>query len=153
YDYLASGTDPAGAIPALTIVSRDNSASAPGGQFELSNYFHGYIINPNKPGQTVNLPAATAFMNYITSPTVQQQVGAYLAHGSDAGGAPFTPTASPILSGTRFASKFFAGAGKKMTVTGTLTNAQPGYPVLSGKQVTIANVNGSVQLQVAQGKT
>ncbi len=151
YDYLASGTDPAGTIPALTVVSNDNSASAPGGQFELTNYFHGYIINPNKPNQTVNLPAATAFMNYITSPDVQKQVGAYLASAS--GGAPFSPTASPILSGTRFASKFFAGAGKKMTVKGTLTNAQPGYPALSGKQVTIANLNGSVQVQVAKGKT
>ena len=151
YDYLASGTDPAGTIPALTVVSSDNSPSAPGGQFELTNYFHGYIINPNKPNQTVNVPAATAFMNYITSPDVQKQVGAYLASAS--GGAPFSPTASPILSGTRFASKFFAGAGKKMTVKGTLTNAQPGYPALSGKQVTIANLNGSVQVQVAKGKT
>ena len=151
YDYLASGTDPAGSIPALTVVSSDNSASAPGGQFELTNYFHGYIINPNKPNQTVNVPAATAFMNYITSPDVQKQVGAYLASAS--GGAPFTPTASPILSGTRFGSKFFAGAGKKMTVKGTLTNAQPGYPALSGKQVSIANLNGSVQVQVAKGKT
>lgn len=153
YDYLASGTDPAGSIPALTIVSHDNTASAPGGQFELINYFHGYIINPSKPNQTVNLAAAQAFLNYITSPDVQKQVGEYLAHTSDAAGAPFTPTASPILSGTRFASKFFAAAGKKMTVKGTLTNAQPGYPVLSGKQVTIANSNGSVQVEVAQGKT
>jgi ABC-type tungstate transport system permease subunit len=151
YDYLASGTDPAGTIPALTVVSNDNSSSAPGGQFELTNYFHGYIINPNKPNQTVNVPAATAFMNYITSPDVQKQVGAYLASAS--GGAPFKPTASPILSGTRFASKFFAGAGKKMTVKGTLTNAQPGYPALSGKQVSIANLNGNVQVQVAKGKT
>ena len=153
YDYLASGTDPAGAIPALTIVSRDNSASAPGGQFELINYFHGYIINPNKLGQTVNLPAAQAFMNYITSPDVQKQVGAYLAHTADTGGAPFTPTASPLLSGARFPGKFVAAAGKKVTVKGTLTNAQPGYPVLSGKQVSIANLNGNVQVQVAKGKT
>ena len=36
---------------------------------------------------------------------------------------------------------------------GTLTNAQPGYPALSGKQVTIDNLNGNVQVQVAKGKT
>ena len=79
YDYLASGTDPAGTIPALKVVSSDNSASAPGGQFELTNYFHGYIINPDKPGQQINLPAAKDFINYITSPAVQAQVGQYLA--------------------------------------------------------------------------
>ena len=78
YHYLASGTDPAGTIPALKIVSQDNSASAPGGQFELVNYFHGYIINPSKPNQTVNLTAAQDFLNYITSPTVQAQVATYL---------------------------------------------------------------------------
>ena len=66
-------------VPALKIVTEDNTANAPGGQNELINYFHGYIINPNKPKQTVNLPAAQDFLNYITSPAVQAQVGAYLA--------------------------------------------------------------------------
>ncbi len=55
----------------------------------------------------MNVPAATAFMNYITSPDVQKQVGAYLANAS--GGAPFKPTASPILSGTRFAEQVLRG--------------------------------------------
>ncbi len=32
--------------PNLKIVTRDNSASAPGGANELTNYFHVYIINP-----------------------------------------------------------------------------------------------------------
>ena len=75
YDYLASGTDPAGTIQALKVVSRDNSGNAPGGQFELVNYFHGYIINPGKPNQSINLPAAKDFITYITSPAVQAQVG------------------------------------------------------------------------------
>ncbi len=78
YDYLASGTDPAGTIPNLKVVSQDNSANAPGGKYELINYFHGYIINPNKPNQSVNLPAAKDFLNYITSPPVQAQVAKYL---------------------------------------------------------------------------
>ena len=94
YHYLASGTDPAGSIPALKIVSQNNAANAPGGQFELINYFHGYIINPSKPGQTVNLPAAQDFLNYITSPAVQAQVAAYL----QSQGSPFKPTASPLLT-------------------------------------------------------
>jgi len=149
YDYLASGTDPAGTIPALKIVTQNNSATAPGGQYELINYFHGYIINPNKPGQTVNLPAATDFLNYITSPAVQAQVAAYLqGHG-----APFTPTASPLLTGSPLPKTFVARAGKKITVKGTLTNAQPGYPVLSGEPVAISKVVNGLPVSVATGKT
>jgi tungstate transport system substrate-binding protein len=149
YDYLQSGTDPAGTVPALKIVSQNNSANAPGGQYELINYFHGYIINPNKPGQTVNLPAAKDFLNYITSPSVQAQVAAYLeGHGN-----PFTPTASPLLRGTPFPSKFVARAGKKLKITGTLTNAQPGYPVLSGEPVSISKVVNGLPVSVASGKT
>jgi tungstate transport system substrate-binding protein len=153
YDYLASGTDPAGAIPALKVVSSNNSATVPGGAFELTNYFHGYIINPTKPGQSVNLPAAKDFINYITSPAVQVQVGEYLASAHLAGGAPFTPTASPILTSSRIPSSYFASSGKKLTVTGTLTNAQPGYPVLSGKPVSIDMVVGGLPVAVATGKT
>jgi tungstate transport system substrate-binding protein len=149
YDYLASGTDPAGTIPALTIVSRDNSASAPGGAFQLINYFHGYIINPSKGGQTVNLPAARAFLNFITSAAVQRQVKDYLAHA----GAPFKPTASPVLTSSRIPRNFFARAGKRLTVKGSLTNAQPGYPILSGKTVSIDELVGGLAVEVASGRT
>ena len=144
YDYLNSGTDGGVTIPALKVVTSDNSANAPGGQFELINYFHGYIINPSKPGQTVNLPAAQDFLNYITSPTVQAQVAAYLeGHGN-----PFTPTASPLLKSSRIPAKFVASAGKKLKITGTLTNAQPGYPVLSGEPVAISKVVNGLPVSV-----
>jgi tungstate transport system substrate-binding protein len=149
YDYLQSGTDPAGTVPALKIVTQNNSANAPGGQYELVNYFHGYIINPNKPGQSVNLPAAQDFLNYITSPAVQAQVAAYL----QGNGKPFTPTASPLLSGSPLPKTFVARAGKKITVKGTLTNAQPGYPVLSGEPVAISKVVSGLPVSVATGKT
>jgi tungstate transport system substrate-binding protein len=149
YDYLNSGTDPAGTIPALKVVTSDNSANAPGGQYELINYFHGYIINPNKPGQTVNLPAAQDFLNYITSPSVQAQVAAYLeGHGN-----PFTPTASPLIKSSKIPAKFVAKAGKKLKITGTLTNAQPGYPVLSGEPIAISKVVNGLPVSVATGKT
>ena len=149
YDYLASGTDPAGTIPALKIVSSDNSAGAPGGQFELINYFHGYIINPAKPGQQINLPAAQDFLNYITSPAVQAQVAAYL----QSQGSPFKPTASPLLTSSKLPATYVARAGKKLTVTGTLTNAQPGFPVLSGESVAISKVVNGLPVSVATGKT
>jgi ABC-type tungstate transport system permease subunit len=153
YDFLASSTDPADAIPALKIVSRDNSASAPGGAYALINYFHGYIINPSKPGQSVNLPAAQAFMNYITSAPVQAQVAAYLAKTSDPGGAPFKPTASPLLTSSRLPGIYRAAGGQKLTVTGTLTNAQLGYPVLSGEPVTVVRIVGGLPVSVASGRT
>jgi ABC-type tungstate transport system permease subunit len=151
YDYLASGTDPAGGIPALTVVSSDNSPSAPGGKFDLINYYHGYIINPSKPNQTVNLPAAKDFLNYLTSPAVQGQIGDYLANA--AGGAPFTPTASPLLTKSRIPGTYRAARGKKVTVKGSLTNAQPGYPVLNNEPVAIDQIVGGVPIEVASGKT
>ena len=58
FDFLASKNSPSAGttgIPHLAIVARDNSASAPGGANALINYFHAYIINPSKPGETVNL--------------------------------------------------------------------------------------------------
>ena len=149
YHYLASGTDPAGTIPALKIVSQNNAANAPGGQFELINYFHGYIINPSKPGQTVNLPAAQDFLNYITSPAVQAQVGAYLASQ----GSPFKPTASPFLTTPRIPSSFVARSGRKINVSGTLTNAQPGFPTLSGEPVSVSKIVNGLAVQVATAKT
>ena len=124
YDYLASGTDPAGTIPALKVVTSDNSANAPGGQYELINYFHGYIINPNKPGQTVNLPAAQAFLNYITSPTVQAQVAAYLeGHGN-----PFTPTASPLIKSSRIPGHVRSQGGQETQDHGNADQRTAGIP-------------------------
>src|SRR6202012_1893433 len=89
FDYLVSGNDPAGTIPNLKIVTRDNSASAPGGAHELTNYFHVYIINPNKPGETVNVPAAQDFVTFLTSQAFQSQLKSYLNTTTDPGGAPF----------------------------------------------------------------
>ena len=92
-------------------------------------------------------------MNYITSSTVQAQVKSYLARTSDPAGAPFTPTASPILTSSLVSSSYFARAGRRLTVTGTLMNAQPGYPVLAGKRVSIVKLVGVVPVTVATGAT
>jgi tungstate transport system substrate-binding protein len=152
FDYLASGTDPAGSIPNLKIVTRGpQSASAPGGVVALVNYFHVYIINPSKPGETVNLPAAEDFVNFLTSPSFQAQLKTYLAHTSDPGGAPFVADASPNLTATGLPKNYHAG--KPVTVTGTLTNAEPGYPALAGKTVSVDEIVGGVPLAVASGTT
>ena len=152
YDYLASGTDPAGSVPNLSILTRDNDASAPGGQYGLVNYFHGYIINTSKPGQTVNLPAAQDFLNLITSPTIQAKLATYLAHTSDPGGAPFKADASPLIATTAGLPKSYK-AGRKLKLTGTVTNAQPGFPAPSGVKVAVNRVVGGADVPVASGKT
>ena len=151
YDYLSSGTDPAGSIPNLQIVTRDDTTSAPGGQYALINYFHAYIINPAKPNEQINLPAAKDLLNLLTSPSFQSQLRNYLAHTSDPGGAPFKADASPII--TQHGLPRSAKAGRRMTVTGTVTNAEPGYPALSGKTVSADEIVGGVPVPVASGKT
>jgi len=152
YDYLASGTDPAGSIPNLKIVTRGpQSATAPGGQYALVNYFHVYIINPSKPGETVNLTAAQDFVNFLTSPAFQAQLKTYLANTSDPAGPPFVADASPDLTVSGFPKTYHAN--KQATVSGTLTNAEPGYPVLAGKTVSIDEVKGALVIPVASGKT
>jgi ABC-type tungstate transport system permease subunit len=150
YDYLASGTDPAGAIPNLTILTRDDSASAPGGADGLINYFHAYIVNPSKPGETVNLTAAQDFVNLLTSPAFQAQLKGYLPT-SDSGGPPFVADAAPIITEAGIPHTYHAG--KPVKVTGTLTNAEPGYPPLAGQKVTVDEVAGALTLPIASGKT
>ncbi len=151
YDYLSSGTDPAGSIPNLQIVTRDDTTSAPGGQYALINYFHAYIINPAKPNEQINLPAAKDLLNLLTSPSFQSQLAGYLAHTSDPGGAPFKADASPII--TEHGLPRSAKAGRRVTVTGTVTNAEPGYPALSGKTVSVDEIVGGVPVPVASGTT
>ena len=118
----------------------------------MINYFHGYIINPNKPNQQINLPAAKDFLNYITSPAVQKQVAAYLPRATRVG-APFKPTASPFLTKSAIPGTYRAASGKKVTIKGSLTNAQPGYPVLNNEPVAIDQIVGGVPIEVASGKT
>ena len=152
FDYLASGTDPAGTIPNLKIVTRGPQGStAPGGEFALINYFHVYIINPNKPGEDVNVQGAEDFVNFLTSPSFQAQLKDYLAHTSDPAGPPFVATASPDLTASGFPHNYHVG--KPATVKGTLTNAELGYPALAGKTVTIDEVKGALVIPVASGKT
>jgi tungstate transport system substrate-binding protein len=149
-DYLSSGTDPAGTIPALKIVTRDNSASAPGGANALINYFHVYIINPSSPGETVNLTAAQDFVNFLTSAAVQGQLKTYLP-GVDGGGPPFVADASPTITAAGFPSTVTAGA--PVTVTGQVTNNEIGYPALGGKPVSVDQVGGLTPLSVGSGTT
>jgi tungstate transport system substrate-binding protein len=153
YDYLASGTSPSAGttgIRNLAVLSNDNSATAPGGQYALINYFHVYIINPSKPGEAVNLTGAKDLVTLLTSPSFQAQLKTYLANS--VGGPPFTADASPLIS----LKKKLPGnynAAKKLTLTGTLTNAEPGYPALAKQTVTVDKIVGTLPVPVASGKT
>ncbi len=152
YDYLSSGTDPAGTIPNLKIVTRGpQSASAPGGVDALVNYFHVYIINPTKPGEKVNLPAAQDFVSFLTSQAFQSQLKGYLPT-ADPAGPPFVADASPNLTVSSGLPKNYH-AGKPLTVKGTLVNAEPGYPALAAQTVNVDQIVGGVPLTVASGKT
>jgi tungstate transport system substrate-binding protein len=155
WDYLSSGNSPSGTAAVATgnlqIVSRDNSASAPGGANALINYFHAYIINPNVAGETVNLPAAQDFVSLITSPAVQARIAQYLNTTSDPDGAPFKATASPGLTESGLATT--VAAGTPVTVTGQVTNEEPGFAAVSGQPVTVNEVVGGTPIAVATGTT
>ena len=58
-----------------------------------------------------------------------------------------------MLTSSKIPATFVARSGKKLTLTGTLTNAQPGYPVLSGEPVAISKVVNGLPVSVATGKT
>ena len=153
YDYLSSGTSPSAGtagIPNLAVLSNDNSSTAPGGQYALINYFHVYIINPSKPNETVNLTAAKDFVTLLTSASFQAQLKTYLA--SSAGGPPFTADASPLIVPKKNPPASY-NAAKKLTLTGTLTNAEPGYPALAKQTVTVDKLVGTLPVPVASGKT
>jgi len=95
-------TDPS-SVRNLTVVSQNNSASAPGGVTELVNPFHAYILNPVDPATggaypnrtTPNAAAATLLLNFLTgasngstvtgktdfSPAFQNSLPTYLVPG------------------------------------------------------------------------
>ncbi len=151
YDYLASGSDPAGTIPNLAILTRNNSATATGGASLLVNYFHAYIINPAKPNEQINLPAAQAFMNLLTSPGLQSQLKVYLDDTTDPGGPPFVADASPLLTASGITGTVAAGTTVK--VTGSLVNAEPFYPPPASQTVTLSQIVGGLALPVATATT
>jgi ABC-type tungstate transport system permease subunit len=149
YDFLRSGTDPAGAISSLNVVTSDNSASAPGGANELINYFHAYAINPSKPHESVNLTAAEDFLNLLTSPAMQTSISRYLARTKQ--GAPFVPDASPIITPTAFPRR--VAKGTSVTIRGTVTNAEIGYPAPARLPVAIEEIVGGIPIPVASRST
>ncbi len=149
FDYLLSGTDTAGTIANLGLLTQNNAATAPGGTAALDSVFHAYILNPTKPGQTVNLTAAQFFVNLITSAPIQSAIGDYLA--GSFGGNPYIAGASPVITTKALPATLTASA--PLSISGTVTNAQPGYPAPSGVIVSLRRVFGDQSFVVASAKT
>ena len=92
----------------------------------------------------MNLTAAQDFVSFLTSEAFQSQLKTYLPT-TDPGGPPFVADASPNLKVSSGLPKNYH-AGKPVTVKGTLVNAEPGYPALSGETVNVDQIVGSVPL-------
>ena len=136
YDYLESGGSTASptTVPTnLKIVTRDNSATATGGNTLLTNTFHGYVINPATTNTTLNTVGATDLLDYITSTDGQTAIGQYL-QGQDTT-PPFLPDAAPDVTASNPPTSI--QAGHSFTLTGSVTNLVPGTPALEGIKVTL----------------
>ena len=150
YDFLASGTDSAGSVSNLKIVTRGPQAStAPGGQFALINYFHAYVLNPAIV-PNANVVAAQDFVNFLTSPTVQNELANYLPTAStgDPGGPPFVATANPTVTIAKPGIPATFTAGKPVTLTGNIVNKEPGFPALNGVTVSLSQVVNGLPVAV-----
>jgi len=150
FDYLSSGDDPAGSVPNLKIVTRGPQPStAPGGTYALINYFHAYVLNPGKIFG-VNLPAAQDFVNFLTSPTVQNELQNYLPTSvtGDPAGPPFVATANPTITIDAPGIPATYNAGTPVTITGSVVNKELGYPVLDGVPVAVDQVVNGLPVAV-----
>jgi ABC-type tungstate transport system permease subunit len=148
FDYLSSGGTASGGpsvIPNLAIVTRENGSSAPGGRYELINYFHAYIVSPNTGNP--NLTAAEDFINFLTSPAFQSKVGTYLASTGDSDGAPFVADASPIITAAGLPST--VAPNTAVTVSGNVANAEIGYPTLADEPVSVQEVAGGLDIPIS----
>lgn len=154
FQYLQS----TGQITTLQIHTRPDATGDAALSNLLVNSFHAYGINPaafTDPDVQINTAAATAFLNWITSPAVQREIGMFLSEETG-GDPPFLPSAAPNLKITSALPAKING-GKKITVKGTLSNEVPGTPALSKVPVKLmarpASAPGATPTQVKTAKT
>ena len=99
----------------------------------------------------VNVPAAQDFVNFLTSPTVQNELQNYLptAVTGDPSGPPFVATANPTISIAAPGIPATYKAGTPVTITGGVVNKELGYPVLDGVPVAVSQVVNGLPVKVA----
>jgi ABC-type tungstate transport system permease subunit len=148
FDYLESTH----AISKMQVVTRDDTASAPGGDTLLTNYFHAYAINPAAvpAASDIDVTGATDFLNYLTSPAAQTAVSAYLT-GINGDTAPFTGDAAPVVTASE--PKTPMQAGSKQTVHGQLINVAPATPALASQPVTLTVTHSGATTTVGKATT
>lgn len=149
FNYLESTNQ----VGNLDVLTRDNAQAAVGGPDLLVNSFHAYAINPAKfagtPAVAINTTAATAFLDWVTSPAGQTAVGGYLNGTND---APFLPSAAPAV--TKSALPASVAAGSSISVTGSIKNVVPGTPNLDFVPVKLVGTPaGGTASTVATGTT
>ena len=90
-------------------------------------------------------------MNFLTSTAVQGELKNYLANTGDPAGPPFVADASPHLTVNGLPKTYHAG--KPLTVSGQVTNAQPGFPAPSGATVTLSEIVAGVPVNLTTATT
>ena len=141
YDNLQSQ----GAIAGIKVVTEKNTPNARGGEDLLINPFHVYAVNPSNPafaGKKINFntDGAIAFMDYLTSPQLQQQLLSY----PNVANPRFFPDATPQVQ-VKTVPKAI-DASKKLTVKATLLNKLPGAGPVQGAAAALqfsAGISGS----------
>ena len=73
YDFLSAGGPRRRTQPGIEPPDRRarQQRLGPRRRERALNYFHVYIINPNKPNESVNVAARPGLLNFFTSPSFQ----------------------------------------------------------------------------------
>ena len=126
-----------GAISDVKVVTEHNAATARGGDQLLTNPFSAYAVSPAKV-DSVNLPGAMAFLDYLTSEDFQTALNTY----PSAEKQRFFPDALPRLDLAGPPLDARIDAGQKVTVAGTLFNRYPGSGAVGGAPLTLQGTLG-----------
>ena len=142
YDNLQSQ----GAIAGMKVVSEHNATNSRGGENLLINPFHVYAVNPNNPafagkGINFNTDGALAFLDYLTSPDLQNRLLSYPSTANPR----FFPDATPQVQVNSVPDSI--GAGDSVNVNAKLTNKLPGAGPVQGAAASLqfaGGINNSV---------
>jgi ABC-type tungstate transport system permease subunit len=111
-------------ISNLQIVSQNNASTAPGGESELTNPFHAYIVSTSK-----NKAVAKRFLDYLTSPGFQNS----LVNFPGGGLSSVFPDAAPQITASSIPTS--AAAGAAITIHATLKYPPPVAQPIAGLPV------------------
>jgi len=142
YDNLQSQ----GAIAGMKVVSEHNATNSRGGENLLINPFHVYAVNPNNPafagkGINFNTDGALAFLDYLTSPDLQNRLLSYPSTANPR----FFPDATPQVQVNSVPDSI--GAGDSVNVNAKLINKLPGAGPVQGAAASLqfaGGINNSV---------